>query len=346
MTVSRIEGESYFQLDIFFYNEQVSKVINHILPKFIRVIKNYVLFNILFLCAFVLEIVILSAFFSLLVQSTLLAFGLALIFLTGFSYFILRLYFQTKKPEQLKKLRNSFLKSCKHLLNYKEGIPEHYLAIANACCKFSSVLNNKEYHVYHVPRWFKYLIPYVERFSCWWHWQDMHHMKELLLLSSVEEHIKLVKCEPTSLEVHAALANAYVMLSGLYSDPRKNEGYDDDRWIPSGKFTDDMDQKFRATAERAIEEFKILNDFAPNDTWVHSQLAYSYHDLKMPHEEIREYETIIKLRPNDRESLYKLGVLYFQQGMNAQGLSIYEELKRANFKKAEQLINFYGTYRT
>jgi hypothetical protein len=35
-------------------------------------------------------------------------------------------------------------------------------------------------------------------------------------------------------------------------------------------------------------------------------------------------------------------VLYFQQGRNAAGLEVYEELKRSNYKKAESLISFYG----
>jgi len=97
-------------------------------------------------------------------------------------------------------------------------------------------------------------------------------------------------------------------------------------------------------AERAIEEFKVLNDYAPNDPWVHAQLAYSYHDLQMPKEEIKEYETILKLNPGDRDTLYKLGLLYFQEGMNAQGLRIYEELKRSHYKKAESLMENYGSY--
>ena len=102
--------------------------------------------------------------------------------------------------------------------------------------------------------------------------------------------------------------------------------------------------KFRATAERAIEEFKILNHYAPDDPWVHLQLAYSYHDLGMPDKETREYETVLKLCPDDRDILYKLGTLYFQQGQNAKGLQVYEELKDCNYKKAQQVISRYGDF--
>src|SRR5262249_13631206 len=159
--------------------------------------------------------------------------------------------------------------------------------------------------------------------------------------TSVEEHLKLVKCEPTNLEIHAGLANAYVMLSSLYADPRKYSDYDEEKYIPAERLSQQMQAKFRATAERAIEEFKILNDYAPHDPWVHMQLAYSYHDLQMPHEEIREYEKVLSLHPEDKDILFKLGILYFQQGMNAKGLRIYEQLKEHHYQKAENLIKFY-----
>ena len=63
-----------------------------------------------------------------------------------------------------------------------------------------------------------------------------------------------------------------------------------------------------------------------------------------PKEEIKEYETILKLCPNDKETLYKLGKLYFEQGLNAKGLQVYEILKNSNYIKAESLIHFYGAY--
>lgn len=64
----------------------------------------------------------------------------------------------------------------------------------------------------------------------------------------------------------------------------------------------------------------------------------------MPKEEIKEYETILHLCPDDKETLFKLGKLYFQQGLNAKGLQIYEALKKSHYKKAEGLIAFYGAY--
>jgi hypothetical protein len=192
--------------------------------------------------------------------------------------------------------------------------------------------------------WLPFLTSAFEKVSCWFYWKDVHLMKELLLQACIEEHIKLVRLEPTDLEAHAGLANAYVMLSGLYVDPRTVEGLDDDRWVPPNKYNETFKQKFRTTAKLAIEEFKILSDYAPHDPWVHAQLAYSYRDLQMPIEEIKEYEIILQLCPDDKETSFKLGKLYFAQGLNAKGLQIYETLKKSNYKKAENLMHFYGIY--
>jgi tetratricopeptide (TPR) repeat protein len=289
------------------------------------------------------ELALITLYLAEIVQSSMLAITLGSLFLTFFSYFILKLYLESKKPEFIFEVKEKFVASCKELIGFKEEVAEHHLAVANACTRFAAVLQGKEHHLYCFPKWLDFLDPTMEKISVFCHWHDLHHFRELLLLEAVNEHIELVKFEPTDLEVHAALANAYVLLSGLYINPNHHEP-EEDRFFPGEKFREILERKFLTTAERAIEEFKILNDFAPHDPWVHLQLAYSYHDLGMPEEEIREYETILELCPDDRDALFKLGVLYFEQGENAKGLQVYEELKGCNFMKAEELITYYGIY--
>lgn len=326
------------------FYEQLNRAIDQTFFEIDGILRRYVAFNLLFLALCSAELIGLILFFNVLSQSLVLALGLAAIFFTFFAYFTLRVYFQTKKPEQLRIVKERYVELCKELITHSEESEEQHIALATACCKCANRLHAREYDYYQLPRWLGALSPWMERFSCWWHWQDVHMMKELLLQEAVNEHIKLVKIRPTSLEAHASLANAYVMLSGLFIDPRRMEGYDDDRWIPSEKYNEEFSLQFRGIAERAIEEFKIIGEYAPDDPWVHSQLAYSYHDLQMPQEEIAEYETIQRLLPNDQDNLYKLGILYFQQGMNAKGLRVYEELVKAHYDRAESLIKYYGSY--
>lgn len=341
MTSFRAEGESFFQLDVVFFNQQINHLIEPIIPQFDRLLRSDILFNFLFLSIGIIEFISLLFFFPFLMQSSLMAIGLALCFLTLFSYYILRIYFQTKRPEQILYLVNRYANACQVLLSYQIGVPEHHLALANAYLKLAKVLEGKEDNLYPAPRWLDFLSRPLKKISSWWHWEDVQSIRETLLQKSVYEHIELVKCEPTGMEAHTALANAYVMLSSLYVSAEK---FDDqtDNWLPPKFRTPLMEIKFRQTAERAIEEFKIIGDYAPNDPWVHSQLAYSYRDLKMPEQEIKEYETLLRLVPDDKDAMYKLGVLYFQQGRDADGLQIYEKIKRTHLKKADSLIKYYG----
>ena len=298
-----------------------------VLPQFDHIVRSYVILNMLFFSAIALEVICLLVFFTFLAKSALLAFGLALLFLTVFAYYITRLYYQSAKPEQLNELRNHFLSSFKTVLNYREGTPEHHIALANACNKLAEGLAGKEATYYPAPARLEALTPWLQQFSSWWHQQDVQRMRELLLEASVEEHIKMVRCEPTSVEVHAALANAYLRMARLFTPLSKGA---------------EIPDRFKAISHQAIEEFKIVSDYAANDPWSHLQLAYCYHDLKMAKEEIAEYETLIRINGEDKEALFKLGSLYFTQGFNAKGLRIYDELRQSHPKKADNLLKLYG----
>ena len=271
-----------------------------------------------------------------------MAVALGVLFLTGFCYFVLRLYLQTKQPEEMGLLRDLYVESCKGLIGYQEGIAEHHLALAGAVCKLASGLSDAEYTYHRPPRFLEGLGPSLAKLSCLLHWRSVLAMRELLLFYAIEEYVRLVRCAPTTLEIHAALANAYVCLSCLYIDPRKIES-EEPLWLPPGRHCEVMWERFRSTAKRAVEELHILKAYAPNDPWVHAQLAYSYHDLQMPQEEISEYEALLRLQPDDLDTMFKLGIRYFQQAMSAKGLQVYERLKRRRYHKADELMRFYDS---
>lgn len=323
--------------------DQIHSLIPPTLQELKAILTSYLLFHLFFAGLILCEVIYLFLHLTFLIHTFLVAINLALLFVTLFSYLTLILYFQTKKSERCIGLKNRFVQSFKSYICYDSSAPSHPITVSQACCQMANALHDLEYKVHVAPPFLSSVEPILAKFSCWIYWRDVLRMKELLLQAAINEHLHLVRAQPTSLEAHAQLANAYVMLSGLYVDPSTLEGFDlEESWMPPNRYGDEFKKKFRSTAEKAIEEFKILNDYAPNDPWVHAQLAYSYHDLHMPIEEMREYETILKLAPNDHDVLFKLGKLYFEQGLNAKGLQIYEKLKKAHYKKAETLIHFYG----
>ena len=313
--------------ELFFQNH-LPQYYRAILREFRRASHSFVSFNTLFFALFTAELVLFSVFLPFLSRSATLAFALGGLFLTCFSYFVLLFYFQAKKPEQLIHLRDQFLQSCRQSLSTPSGEVQHHLSIAAALTKLSSYLHDFEKSFYTPPQFLRPFSGLIARFSSYCYWEDVFKMKLVLLQAAVEEHLKQIRSTPTDLEVHASLASTYVSLSKVYQNNKNHLLFE---------------EKFRTAARLAIEEFCILCHYAPNDPWVHEQLAVGYRDLGMPAEEIREMETLLKLRPQDKEILFKLGTLYFSQGLNAKGLQIYEELKKANFKKAEDLIAAYGS---
>ncbi len=319
---TQTENERAF--DDAFFQHNLPQYYRAILREFRRVTHSFVSFNLLFLVLFSSELFLFFFFLPFLSRSAIFAFALGGLFLTAFSYFVLLFYFQAKKPEQLIQLRDHFLQSCRQVLSLPPGEAQHHLSLAEALSKLSSYLHDFEWNFYKVPKYLNLFSKTISRFSAYCYGEDVFKMKVLLLQAAVDEHLKQIRITPTDLEVHASLANTYVSLSKIYKGP-------------------EFEEKYRTLARLAIEEFSILSQYAPNDPWVHEQLAVGYRDLGMPQEEMREVETLLKLRANDREILYRLGSLYFKQGMNAKGLQIYEELKRANFKKAEDLIASYGS---
>ncbi len=285
-------------------------------------------------------------------QTLVPAFCLSCFIFTLFVCIVLRLYTLSKRPEVFDRLINEYLTSVKRLFsesirkektgNKKQLEAEEQSFLSTSATKLAEELQNQEYFLLSNILPFLPQHNFLRKFSCFCFWKDYFHFRENLLQHSVEACLQVVQLFPTNIDTHVALAAAYVALSGLYADPRKYPEFDANYWVPPGRYEEGIQSKFFATARRATEEFKILNEYAPGTPWVHAQLAFSYHDLQMPLEEIQEYEVVLRLTPEDVDTMIKLGSLYFQQGMNAKGLKIYEEVKKRDVSKSQKLIKFYA----
>jgi tetratricopeptide (TPR) repeat protein len=177
-------------------------------------------------------------------------------------------------------------------------------------------------------------------------WVPLHTLAEVLFFSSIDHHIQQIKETPTNLQDHASLANCYIMLANHYQEPLKAIHLM--TWpkiFLSSSLKEALETKSRASSNSAIEELTILSSFAPDELWVHDQLAISYRELEMPEKEIEECEAIIRLCPDDDQALLRLGVLYFRQNKNAKGLQVFERLKSIQPLLAEELISHYGAYK-
>ncbi len=280
------------------------------------------------------------ALFSLLFGSDfLVATAVALAIACAFLFYILRLYIKEQVVRQA--------------LTTKQTIEELagplHLETEELADLFSRLALSIRYLPSHLITWpapFTSLATLANRLLTFVAWKPLHTLAEVLFLSALDAHIARIKSAPTNLHYHASLANCYVMLSTHYLEPLKSKPL-----LPmpslfiSKKTAETLTEKARASSASAIEELSILSSFAPEQLWVHDQLAISYRELEMPEKEIEECETIIRLAPDDHQALLRLGILYFRQGMNAKGLEVFERLTNIQPLLSEELIGHYGAYK-
>lgn len=338
---TQLENEKSYTLNAESFQESLFPHYRKLLKEFRKIAKAYVLFYAIYLVAGLSELIAFLLLRAAGADEAFLALTVGSAFLTCFSFYIFHFYFQAKRPKQLEQLKEDFMNSARSALGIPKGELEHHLSISHALLRVASYLEGFERHLYRPFEMMKGLKPYLDKWSTFCHFKDVFLFKKLFLEAAIEEHLEQIRITPSDFEVHTSLANTYTTLSKIYQDTAKLKENIFFK-LRFKSFIQETEEQAKETLHLAVEEFKILEYYAPSDPWVHLQLAKSYQELSLPNEEIKEYETLLNLRPLDRDALFRLGVLYFEQGKNARGLEIYDELKKANFKKAEELIAHYG----
>ncbi len=325
------------------FQEKVSDLCHPFVSRFWRINRGYILFHTLFIALLSIEFIVFGLLISHSLQSTAMAFWLAAMFLSVFTYLVLLFYHQGRRPERLMQLRDEYMEAIQESIPFDLGTLEYHCCITKGIVHLISNLE--------IPsvknRWvlasdtLSYL---TEKFRIWTKWKDLLRLKEMLFLTSIQEHIRLIKNEPSDLEAHASLASNYVGLASLYQDPRNLTLNEALCWTPPEYESEEMRAKFEMALERALEEYHIIDEYAQRDPWVHAQRAALYKELERHEEEQKEYEEILQVDPENNEILVRLGKLYFRKGENAKGLKIYDQLKHLDGSKAGELISQYDAY--
>ncbi len=333
MTVTEERSQAYSSgMEAPFY-EEVYPLIEESSLSFFRASRHHALFHIISLTLIALELILFSSLFSTILGSAFLAASFSIIFFTLFCYALLRIYMVARKGEQIEHIRDCFVMICQEQLFCPQDAMEYHKSLSYGLRKFAEELKGKEESILPLPQLFGGYFIDVAALNRFFFSADLLKMRELLLQTVVLEHLEMVKKAPINLDVHASLANAYILLANLYAEKGGKKAAKG--WLKD---------KFRQACSSAIEEYKILLDYAPGDPWVHAQLGYIYRELEMRRQEIHEYEKIVFLRPADLESLSHLGTLYFNEGQMAKGLQIFESLKQVDESRAEDLISSYGIH--
>ncbi len=339
-TFYQTSAVSSFSIDE--YSDVIHRECQSAIGRFKEVIRSYLLFHLSFSVLFSCQFAI---FFYLLFhapKSLYLALSLAVFLLSIFSYIVLIYYFQGKKGQEFQEIQKDFFSVLKKQMPVDISLLDYHLSIANSAFQLTTYLYQSETYTLSVPP-FRFSEKLTVKLGFLLNWRDIQKMQEILMGMAIKEHMQLIKIEPVNLAVHTSLANTFIALAKIYELPN-DPLYQDSYLIPKIFQMKKNRDQFQFATNRAIEELRVLDDLAPNDPWIHAQLASCYHHLEMTAEEIHEYEILMRLRPDDKEILLRLGVLYFEMGKMALGLRIYEKLSRIDAKSSSELIAHYDSF--
>jgi hypothetical protein len=325
--------------DFSFMQNSLASYEQSFITKFRTIIRFYALFHIAFFVLGFLQILSLILFFSFLMQSSWAAIALASLVLTAFSYLVLHFYFQAKKPQQLLEITFQLEKDLKGEQISKKALCASFLQLSEALaptCK----------QMYPLFQDFANLKRLCVKLGIWLHWKDVLAMQELLIFSSINHSVALVKESPLSIDAHQCLASAYTSLAKIYQDPSLISGNQKLPWQPKEYTSMQMQTKLHTACDRAIEELKIIDAYKPADIETHKRLAELYSLKADKIKQIQELETLTAIDPHNLLLLHDLGILYFEKAMNFQAMKIYESLKAHNVALAEDLISHYDATET
>lgn len=113
------------------FQHKVDSLIDAALACFQKISKKYFVFHLAFAFLVLCEVLLALFFFAPLIDSYFIGIAIALIFFTLLLYFILRLYYNEQKPEELTLLCDEFVKACKDIAPFSESMPDHHLSVAS-----------------------------------------------------------------------------------------------------------------------------------------------------------------------------------------------------------------------
>jgi hypothetical protein len=265
----------------------------------------------------------------------------SLLFLTISSYALIAYYQKNRKLDSMEKIAKDFLHYCTlHLSKNIEDREKLHLAIAESIRDFAQALHNQELFYLNIYP-FKFSKNHIISYFLYFHYNDILYLQEKLLDICLDLHSKVLEDCACSLQFHSSLSKTYTALSNCYKKP---SGRHLEKAFKFSNFT-----KFKELMERQInyytlaeEELFIVCELSQNETWTHLDLASFYAQFDQTEKEMKQYEILIDQISDDKEVMYKLGILYFKHLKTSKGLKIYSKLRKLDALYAKNLLSHYN----
>ncbi len=323
------------------YTSFVSKGKTAALANFKILMHQSAFMHLSFLLFILVQMMVTASLFTMNSFSMYTSASIALLFLSIASYSLIAFYQKNRKLDAIDKICKEFRHHCSlHLSKNIEANDKLHLAIAECTRDLAEALHTQELF-YLTIHPFKFSKKHIISHFLYFHYNDIVYFQEKLLEVSLDQHAYILEDCACNLDFHSSLSKTYATLATCYKKP---DGKHLEKAFTYSTFS--KKNEFSAALEKyytlAIEELKIISEICDDEYWVHSDLASLYSFFGDCEKEMEQYEILMSKISDDKEILYKLGILYFKHHKSSKGLKIYTQLRKLDALYAKNLLAHYN----
>ncbi|MCH9617750.1 MAG: hypothetical protein SP4CHLAM5_06830 [Chlamydiia bacterium] len=265
----------------------------------------------------------------------------AILFLAITSYMLIAFYQKNRKLDAIDTISKEFRHCCSIALSKNiENTEKLHLAIAECMRDLSEALHTQELF-YLTIHPFKFSKSHIISHFLYFHYGDILYLQEKLLDISLNQHSFILADCACNLEFHSSLSKTYATLAGCHKLPK---GKHLEKAFHYSNMTkkNELSSYFDKYYILAIEELKIVCELSGNESWSILDLASLYARFGDYEKEMEQYEQLVNCIDDDKEILYRLGVLYFMHHKTSCGLKMYNQLRKLDALYAKNLLSHYN----
>jgi hypothetical protein len=322
------------------YTSFVSKAKAASLAKFKVLMHQSAFMHFSFLLFVIVQMIVTCSLFSMNLFSMYTSTSIALLFLSVASYSLIAFYQKNRKLDAIDSICKEFRHHC--FVNLSKNIEENeklHLAIAECARDLAEALHTQELF-YLTIHPFKFSKKHIISHFLYFHYNDIVYFQEKLLQLSLDQHANILEDCACSLQFHSSLSKTYSTLATCYKQPHGKhleKAFNYSTFFKRTEFSSALEKYYHL----AIEELKIISEICDEECWVHSDLASLYSFFGDFEKEMEQYEILSGKISDDKEIMYKLGMLYFRHQKTSNGLKIYNKLRKLDALYAKNLLSHY-----
>lgn len=231
-----------------------------------------------------------------------------------------------RKEEEGKQFAEELIRECHATFDPFESREQTHLIAADAARNLSAAIAGLE-KVLCRP-FFRPLEPAFEKLSALIHGSGVRFLQQAALQCAALEITEAITEKPLHSEHHKKLAIVYLEVACLYADSARISG------------------AYSKAIRRAISQLGVARHLGLQEPWLYEQLIECYGALKERDKLLETCAELLAIASEQSSVLYYVGRRYFEHGLYAEGLKIYEQLLPVDSERAHTLLRVYHRYLT